>query len=158
MYGHHMGDAVLFQMAAVDVSPMRGLLGVEMYNQLRDNLTPGGRQVAPRFQLDVEFRANRDALITAKDSQVRRFNLVINASYSLLDIASGKLLTSGKASAITNYNVVESSNFGTSAAEEAAHLRGVRQISEQVVWGLSVFFKQRSSNMQKNYESSGPKS
>ena len=157
MYGHHVGDAVLFQMAAVDVSPMRGLLGVEMYNQLRDNLMPGGKQGEPKFQLDVEFRANRDALITAKDSQVRRFNLVIDASYSLADIASGKLLTSGRASAITNYNVVESSNFGTSAAEEAAHLRGVRQISEQIAWAMAVFFKQRSSDTQKIYESSHPK-
>lgn len=146
MYGYRAGDAVLSQMAAVDISPMRGLLGVEMYNQLRDNLTPSGQQVAPQYQLNLEFRANRDALITAKDSQVRRFNLVIDASYSLLEIASGKLLTSGKASAITNYNVVESSNFGTSTAEEAAHLRGVRLISKQIIGAISVFFKQRSSD------------
>ena len=146
MYGHRTGDAVLSQMAAVHVSPMRGLLGVEMYNQLRDNLTPAGKFIAPRYQLDLEFRANRGALITAKDSQVRRFNLVIDATYSLFDIASGRLLTSGAASTITNYNVVESSNFGTSAAEEAAHRRGVRQIGEQVIWALSVFFKQQVSD------------
>ena len=142
MYGQRTGDAVLSQMAAVHVSPMRGLLGVEMYNQLRDNLTPAGKFIAARYQLDLEFRANRDALITAKDSQVRRFNLVIDSTYSLFEIASGRLLTSGAASTITNYNVVESSNFGTSAAEEAAHRRGVRQIGEQVIWALSVFFKQ----------------
>ena len=157
MYGGHLGDAALSQMAAVEVSPMRGLLGVKMYNQLRENLTPGGKQAAPRFQLDIDFSAHRDALITAKDTQVRRFNLVIQASYSLLDIASGKLLTSGKAGTTTNYNVVESSIFGTSAAEETAHLRGVSQVSEQIAWALSVFFKQRSSDMQKNYESSRPK-
>ena len=155
-YGHRAGDAVLTHLAAVDVTPMRGLLGVTMYNHLRDGLTPGGKLKVPRYQLNLEFTTNRTALITAKDSQVRRFNLVIQANYSLLDIGSGSLLKSGIARAVTNYNVVQTSNFGTSAAEEAAHLRGVREISQQIVWALSVFFKQQLSSPKKNYESNGP--
>ena len=158
MYGHRAGDSVLTHLAAVNISPMRGFLGVAMYNHLRDSLTPGGKLRAPRYQLNVEFTTNRAALITAKDSQVRRFNLVINANYNLLDIGSGSLLKSGVAHSATNYNVVETSNFATLVAEEAAHLRGVRQISQQIVWALSVFFKQRLSSPKKSYESIRPTS
>jgi hypothetical protein len=84
--------------------------------------------------------------------------LVINANYNLLDIGSGSLLKSGVAHSATNYNVVETSNFATSVAEEAAQLRGVRQISQQIVWALSVFFKQRLSSPKKSYESIRPTS
>lgn len=158
MYGHRTGDAVLTRLAAVDVTPMRGLLGVTMYNQLRDSLAPGGQLRAPQYQLNLQFTTSRAGLITARDSQVRRFNLVINANYSLLDISSGSVLKSGLANAVTNYNVVETSNYGTSVAEEAAHLRSVKQISQQIVWALSVFFKQQLSNPEKSYESNRPTS
>ena len=43
-------------------------------------------------------------------------------------------------------------NFGTAIAEQDAQLRGIRQISQQIVWTLTVFFKQLSPDTTLNYE------
>ena len=145
MYGNQKGGEVLKRLAAVDVAPMRGRLGVEMYNRLLDNLRPGGKAFAPHYQLIVEVATHRAALITEADSQVRRFKIIVIANYRLVEIGSDAVLDSGTARAVASYNVVETSNYGSSVAEEEAQLRGVREISQQIVAGLSMYFKQHSS-------------
>ena len=152
IYAERAGDDVLTTLAAIEVSPMRGRLGVEMYNHLRDGLSPGGKLLSPTYQLQLEFQTNRVALITEQDSQVRRFNLVVAATYKLFEIESGRLLDTGTAHVVTSYNVIKTNNFGTSIAEQEAQLRGVRQVSQQIVWTLTVFFKQVLSNTTINYE------
>ena len=152
IYAERAGDAVLTRLAATEVAPMQGRLGVEMYNHLRDGLSPGGKLVSPTYQLQLGFQTNRVALITAPDSQVRRFNLVVAATYKLFEIESGRLLNSGAAHVVTSYNVIKTNNFGTAIAEQDAQLRSIRQISQQIVWTLTVFFKQLLSDTTLNYE------
>ena len=147
MYGNQKGGEVLKQLAAVDVVPMRGLLGVEMYNRLLDNLRPSGKAYAPDYQLLVEIATNRAPLITEADSQVRRFKIIVIANYRLVEIGSDTVLDTGTARAVASYNVVETSNYASSVAEEEAQLRGVREVSQQIVAGLSIFFKQLSSEL-----------
>ena len=142
MYGNQKGGEVLKQLAAVDVVAMRGLLGVEMYNRLLDSLRPGGKAFGPDYQLIVEVATNRAALITEADSQVRRFQIIVIANYRLLEIGSDTVLDFGTARAVTSYNVVETSNYSSSVAEEEAQLRGVREISQQIVTGISIYFQQ----------------
>lgn len=155
IYGDRTGDAVLTRLAAIEISPMRGLVGVEMYNHLRDSLSPSGQPVSPTYQLQLEFQTYRVALITDSDSQVRRFNLVVATTYNLFEIESGSLLDSGSSRVVTSYNVIKTNNFGTSIAEQEAQLRGIRQASRQIVWTLTVFFKQLLSDTTQNYENRG---
>ena len=141
MYGHNDGNEVLEHLGAIEIAPMRGLLGNEMYNQLLDNLGPRGNGSVPRYRLVMQLETSREALITEADSQIRRFKLAVTASYTLKLIVSDRALHSGRARAIASYNVVETNNYGSSVAEEEANLRGIRQISEQIVAALSLLFK-----------------
>ena len=147
MYGNQKGGEILKRLSAIDVAPMQGRLGVEMYNRLLDSLRPGGKVLTPEYQLIVEVATNRGALITESDSQVRRFKIIVIANYRLVEIGSDAVLDFGTARAVTSYNVVETSNYASSVAEEEAQLRGVREISQQITASLSIYFQQLRSGL-----------
>lgn len=140
LYGHREGSRLAAEMAAIEVGPIPERLGVVVHNLLRDGLTPAGVPARPDFRLSVELRTASRGLVTEKDSQVRRFDLLLFANYVLLDAAGGGVLYQGEARSVASYNVVEDANFATLAAQQDAGERAARVVSDQIIAALALYF------------------
>ncbi len=145
LYGERP-DGVRERLAAVEISPIRDRIGYEVYNLLRDALTPRGAPAAPLYSLAVELKTDTTPLITERDSQIRRFDLNVRARYSLFDIASGGEIHGGAYRATASYNVVESASFATRMAEEDAARKAAREVSRGIATALSLYFERHGAD------------
>ncbi len=145
LYGERP-DSVRDHLAAVAIGPIRDRIGYEVYNLLRDSLTPRGAPTAPRYSLAVELSTDTTPLITERDSQIRRFDLNVRARYSLFDIATGGQMHSGAYRATASYNVVESAAFATRMAEEDAARKAAREVSRGIATALALYFERHGAN------------
>jgi LPS-assembly lipoprotein len=141
LYGQPDGRAVVGELAAIEISPLTGRLGVEIYNRLRDRLSPRGSPGDPRYLLAVSFETTRSGLVTERDSQISRFELGVNARYTLLDGRSGAPLSEGTARAVASYNVLEAETYATLVAEEDAGRKAAREVSEAIVGLIALHFE-----------------
>jgi LPS-assembly lipoprotein len=145
LYGER-ADGARERLAAVAINPIRDRIGYEVYNLLRDSLTPRGAPAAPLYTLAVELSTNTTPLITERDSQIRRFDLNVRARYSLFDIATGGEMHSGAYRATASYNVVESAAFATRMAEEDAARKAAREVSRGIATALALYFERHGAN------------
>ena len=145
LYGER-ADSVRDRLAAVAINQIRGRIGYEVYNQLRDNLNPRGVPATPLYSLFVELSTDTTPLITERDSQIRRFDLNVRARYSLFDIATGGQIYDGAYRATASYNVVESADFATRIAEEDAARKAAREASRGIATALALYFERHGKN------------
>ncbi len=132
LYGERP-DGVRERLAAVAIGPIRDRIGYEVYNLLRDSLTPRGAPTTPLYSLAVELSTDTTPLITERDSQIRRFDLNVRARYNLFDIATGGEMHRGAYHATASYNVVESAAFATRMAQEDSARKAARDVRRVIV-------------------------
>ena len=130
------------ELALVEVAPIADRIGQQLQNQLFDLLNPGGRPVGPRYILHVDLRGSSEGLSVAKSEIATRANYRLTASYSLVDTADGRTVTSGKKLAISSFNYLQS-DFATLISEKDARNRAIQQMAEEIQTGLAAFFAGR---------------
>lgn len=145
LYGERGPDnrSVAADLAAIKISPIANRLGLELYNHLRDRLGPGGEPARPRYLLVVDLRTDTNARVTARDSQIRRFDLRLRAEYTLVDAATNAPLDRGRSHVVAAFNVVESASFATRVAEQDAGRKAAREVSEQITTMLALYFERQ---------------
>ncbi len=136
------GAAAIAELAAVKLGRIKDRVGQELRNFLLDRFNPRGQPVNPKYGLDVELDVSRRDLSIRKDATATRANLVISASYRLVDLASQRQLFRATSRVTTSFNIIRS-DFGTISAENTARRRGVREISDDIRTRVAVFFNRR---------------
>jgi len=127
------------QMAAVRIAPLPDRIGQQMHNLLRDRLNPAGQPRDPTYELRLTLNEAKQELGIRKDETASRANLILAASFSLLEVGSGRLLLQGQASSTNSYNILNS-QFATTYAESNARSRGLREISDDIRTRLGIYF------------------
>lgn len=145
LYGYRDGARLTHDLAAIEINPIPERLGVVVYNHLRDSINPKGQSASPTYRLAVELQSASRGLVTEKDSQIRRFDLLLFANYELLDHKGGAVFFQGEARGVASYNVVEDANFATLAARQDAGERAAKLVSDQIVQSLGLFLREHPS-------------
>ena len=143
LYGGASGATRRLELSQIAVSPIESKLGTDLRNELIDRLTPSGEPGFPQYRLDLTLHEYREGLGIQPDASVTRWNYELTASYQLLDLGTGKVITKGTASSIAAYSVVNS-QFATLSAEEDAERRTAIDLGDELELRLALFFEQRS--------------
>ncbi|MCZ6894824.1 MAG: LPS assembly lipoprotein LptE [Gammaproteobacteria bacterium] len=140
LYGPQAGyDSSLAELASVAVSRIPDRMGQILQNDLRDRLTPRGAPANPRYRLGVSMLTLREGVAFEKDESVTRFNITVSASYQLIEIATGSVLSSGATRSVAAFNVVQS-EFANISAEADAERRAALAVGENIWIRLGVYF------------------
>lgn len=131
-------------LAYVSVAPIPDRGGQLVRNNLLELLRKSGPQGRPVFRLVVKLAEVREGLAFSRDDSVTRYNLRMNASYTLIDERSGEGILDGRTRAIAAYNVVRS-DYANLIAERDARERAARGVAEDIRTRLGAFFARNRS-------------
>tara|TARA_B100000029_G_scaffold309003_1_gene301594 strand:+ start:262 stop:792 length:531 start_codon:yes stop_codon:yes gene_type:complete len=128
----------------IEVAPIAGKRGVQLRNRLEQKIYQTGYKQAPLYRLSVDLSSSTEAVLIQLDNTATRHNLKMDASFILSEISTGTQLYTAKAVSVGSYNVVDS-EFAAIVAEDNAAERAAREISEEILVLLVVFFSRFDS-------------
>ena len=131
------------ELSKICVDPIDHRAGQLVRNHLADRLTPTGRTGPKRYRLGVNLVWSSEGLALARDETVTRYNVQLEALFTLTDTATGRKIFGGTARSIAVYNVVDA-DYSTLTAERDSERRAVREVSDEITTRLSVFFSSPS--------------
>ena len=152
LYGEHSvaGGAVLReQMSAVDVLQIEApkgtdeaRLAVEIRNALLFDLTGGADAAPPTHRLKIAMSSTRASIIV--DIQTSRpdvENYGINATYSMTEIATGKVVVTGQTFARVSYDIPgQQQRFARIRGLRDAESRAAKVIADNIRSRLASYF------------------
>ena len=152
LYGERTlsGDSTLRQrMGAVEVEPIRAPQGspeariaVELRNALIFELTGGAGLMSPTHRLIVQLSSSPVSVIvdvTTSRPDVEEFR--ISASYSLVEIATGKSVAVGRTFGLASYDIPgQQQRFTRTRGQRDAQDRAVQVISDSIRTRLASYF------------------
>ncbi|HBM90519.1 MAG TPA: hypothetical protein DD400_01380 [Rhodospirillaceae bacterium] len=143
VYGPHkeVKTSVAKAMNNVAINNIPNRHGQILRNHLIDRLYTNGRPIKPTTQLHVNLTVSERNLGIQKDATASRSQLTIWAPYSLKN-KRGQTLFEGKAHSVVSYSKLDA-QYGTVTAQRNAYARALREISEQIVNRLSLYFAER---------------
>ncbi len=145
------------ELAAIDIAPIYGQAspgaisdgnsglgraGYELRNRLITSL--GTERVEPRYRLGVMLEESQGEFAIQADDRVTRYQLALNASFTLVEIASGKTVYSGNTRSVGSYNVV-SSGFATVTSEADARRRAAFDLADNIRELLITHFSREAA-------------
>jgi LPS-assembly lipoprotein len=144
LYGDHSlvsGSDMRSKLSAVDVLPIdapssrpEGRIGVEVRNALLFDMIGGGSAASPTHRLKINLVALRQSVIV--DLQSARpdvENYGIDASYTLTDLATGKIVVRGQTFARVSYDIPgQQQRFARARGLRDAENRAAKVIADQI--------------------------
>jgi LPS-assembly lipoprotein len=116
-------------------------LAVQIRNDLLFNFTGGGHSADPTHRLKIQIRGASQVLSQQRSTGIPSIqNYVLNASYSLTEVASGKNVVSGNAVTTVSNNPAGTQRFATIAGMQDAESRAAKDISEAITTRLASYF------------------
>jgi len=112
-------------------------------NFLLDRIAPAG---APdKYEYELGFRLDERQIGSGVriDASVTRFNLQLSASYQVKDAKTRDVVYSGNSRSVVAYDVLRS-QFATVIERENARERAAREIANDIVLRLSLFFERQA--------------
>jgi LPS-assembly lipoprotein len=117
-------------------------LGVEVRNALIFGLTGGSGQLSPAYRLKINLKGRKQHVIV--DITTARPDMEIygiDATYSLVDIATGKVVLTGRAFSRQSYDIPgQQQRFARERGERDAQNRASTIIAEQIKSRLASYF------------------
>jgi LPS-assembly lipoprotein len=120
------GDALQNKVEVIEPTSLNGFL---VTRRLEERL---GRATVPVYVLSLSVRTRREALAVSSQSNINRFNLIGVAQYSLVDQATGQVVSSGSVNNFTGSSA-SGTTVATLAAERDARLRLMNLLADQIV-------------------------
>jgi LPS-assembly lipoprotein len=128
------------QIAAIPNTP-EARMAVPIQNDLRFNFTGGGYAAPPTHRLLVQISGYR-AVVSATNVTGLPFieNFTLNASYSLVEIATKKTVLTGRATTTVSYDPSGTQRFARISGMQDAERRAAKVIADNVTTRLSSYF------------------
>lgn len=146
-YGANPGAQRIF--ATIYVPPVQAdHVGYELRNSLIDLLEAGQSPQGAKYRLDIALAESRQGVAVQPNASVTRYNYRLEASYSLVDLKSNKVLTSGKEDSLSAYNVLPSSAisaYSTVSARRDSQMHAAQDIAQRIRLDLGVYFSQTAA-------------
>ena len=135
LYGQ---NGVSAQLAEIQVAPIPDRVGHYLAEELKFQTDGSGMPPDPRYRLEVKVTENVGGLIVnlrTLSSDAAAVNL--SASYTLTEIATGKVIYSGGASANASYDRSEQRYANVRAARDA-EIRAANVLADQIRTRLGI--------------------
>lgn len=91
-----------------------------------------GRASVPKYQLSLNIRTFSETLAVDSESNINRFNLIGEADYTLVEQATGRVVTSGSVDNFTGASAT-GTTVATLAARRDARERLMTLLADQIV-------------------------
>ncbi len=132
------GQRLAEVMSGVEISPIPGRVGQKLRNELIFANTGGGNADTTRYKLDIAIKESvTDQLVQITgDATGQVYQL--DATFKLIDAASGKVLMQGKAISRAPYNRFQEI-FANVRARYDAENRAARTVSESVKTQVAAY-------------------
>jgi LPS-assembly lipoprotein len=117
-------------------------LAVEIRNSLLFNLTGGGAEAPPIHRLKIAISSTRTTIIVdINTSRPDVENYGINATYTLVEIATGKIVVTGQTFARVSYDIPgQQQRFARLRGLRDAESRAAKVIADNITSRLSSYF------------------
>lgn len=153
LYGEHpTADAgpglrtALSRVAVEQIDAAKGTdearLAVEIRNALIFDLTGGGEPLPPAYRLNIKTSATvADIIVDTTTTRPSIENYGINASYSLVEIHSGKTVVNGQTFARVSYDIPgQEQRFARLRGLRDAETRAAKTIADNIRTRLASYF------------------
>ena len=127
------------QLAQIRIEPLENRVGQQLHNLMRDRLNPAGQPKKPRYDLSLSLVSATERTGIQIDETATRANLILQATYQLLDRETEAVLVSGRSQSFNSYNIL-SAFYATTVSEADALERGLREIADDVALRLAIYF------------------
>jgi LPS-assembly lipoprotein len=137
------------QLSAVDVAPIDAAGGsrlarvsVGVRNELIYDLTGGNGGISPAYRLDVKLVASQlQVIVDINTARPDINNYGIDSSYTLTELATGKIVVKGQTFARVSYNIPgQQQRFAGERGLRDAENRAAKEIAENIRSRLASFF------------------
>ena len=125
-------------MAGVEVDPIPGRVGQKLRNELIFANTGGSRAAASRYRLDIAIKESVNDQLVQITGDATGQVYQLDATFQLIDSASGKVLLQGKAISRAPYNRFQEI-FANVRARYDAENRAARTMSESIKTQVAAF-------------------
>jgi LPS-assembly lipoprotein len=127
----------------IDAAPntAEARLAVQIRNELLFGFTGGGASGSFRHRLDVKIAGGRSVLSVDSDTalpSVEAYNL--NTTYTLTDLATGKVVVTGRARTSVSYDTLAQQRFARISGMHDAERRAAKVISDNITTRLAAYF------------------
>jgi LPS-assembly lipoprotein len=141
LYGNRdkAGDAVFNDYAQTKIDTIADRPGQLLRNELLDRMNYRGEPGKPAYELKIKLTENQQNILVRSDEIATAANLTSIADYELIDIATKRVLTSGRSTSINRVNVLRSP-YSTVVSSEDAQRRAAQQIAEDIRTRLGIYF------------------
>lgn len=129
-------------LAAIDILPIDGRVGLKIRNDLRFALTGGGEPITPpRYRLDITVQVlqAQTAIVDPYTDRPELETAGIDAAYTLVEVGTGMPVLSGNALGRATYTR-NRQRFASVRAERDAEDRAARIVVEQIRAKLLAHF------------------
>jgi LPS-assembly lipoprotein len=135
------GDrAVAGDLASISVSTIPDRSGQQLRNRLQDKLhLPGAGGTPGRYVLHVALGEFQQPLAVRQTGLATRANLYVNATYSMVESATGSAVLNGSSVGIASYDLLDA-DFATLTAINDARTRVIERLAEDIRNKLAVHF------------------
>ena len=116
-------------------------MAVPLQNDLRFNFTGGGGGGPPTHRLLIQISGSR-AVVSATNVTGLPFieNFTLNATYSLVEIATNKPVVTGRATTTVSYDPAGTQRYARITGMQDAERRAAKVIADNVTTRLSSYF------------------
>lgn len=128
------------QLNLVQIDPIPDRTGQVLRNLLIDRFYPAGRPADPKYRLAVALASSEESLGIRPDATATRARLRLQASYELIDVATGQVVYRTFSRALVSYNLLEA-QYATLVSQQDAYERGLVELSEDIRTRLALYFK-----------------
>jgi LPS-assembly lipoprotein len=138
-----------YKMASVEVVPIDApngtrvaRIGVSVRNELIYELTGGGSPASTTHQLKVNLSANtKQVIVDINTARPDIQNYSLDASYTLTDLATGKVVVNGRTFARVSYDIPgQEQRFAGARGLRDAENRAAKDIAENIRSRLASYF------------------
>jgi LPS-assembly lipoprotein len=137
LYAEREGEALMDELAAIEIAGLGGRLGQELRNGLLDELNPTGLPEPSRYVLVVRLSRRESALAIQLDSTVTRFDMILRAAFVLRRKEDGEVLLRDNVRRVASYNV-RRAPYATLVAEQDAERRAAREVAREIASRVAV--------------------
>jgi LPS-assembly lipoprotein len=116
-------------------------LAVQIRNDLLFNFTGGGYSAPPTHKLKVQINGNRAVVAIDRATALPNVETyTLRTNYSLTEIATGKVVVTGQASAPVSYDTLGQQRFARLGGMHDAERRAAKVISDNITTRLASYF------------------
>lgn len=115
-----------------------------LHQALEDKLNPGGQTAYPLYRLAYATTVSESAIGIARDGTVSRYNVNLDATYTLLRNSDDAKITSGSVRHVGSYNNPVGAYYSTYISKEDAIRRGMGELAEMMRARLAPFLSQEN--------------